>query len=275
MEDGEVRIFGSADIEVTDSKSAITIRRSPVFHLLLGGGSIAVAMLFRLIPAEMFAFDPVLVKVLLKVFSSILILLGVMIILIYILLPDRNSMTIDKMRGAITGGGLAVPFAAVTGITLKSLKIQNVTSLSIVALADGKEFFLVPGQLEGHREKMEELTALLRECVLKSRPGERPEPVETEPSKCLPAENLFLGLTFLVSGSLFSLFTYLYAPHVIFIAHGAGVLLWPVGLWICGIGITEILRIPLWKAMTNGTAMQKILFHVLLTASYILICAVH
>jgi len=275
LEDGEVKVFSSADIEVTDSKNAITIRRRPVFHFLFGGGSIAVAMLFRLIPAEMFAFDPVLVKVLFKVFSSILILLGVVIILMYILLPDRNARTIDKMRGAITGQGQAVPFAAVTRITLKSLKIQSVTSLSIVAVADGKEFFLVPGQLEWHREKMEELTALLRECVLKSRMGEGPEPVETEPSKSLPAENIFLGLTLLLSGSLFSLFTYLYAPHVIFIAHGAGVLLWPAGLWLCGIGIAELLRIPLWKAMTNGTALQKILFHVIIMLSYILICAVH
>jgi len=268
-------LLNTIDFEVKDEMGDVTIRRKPGFSLILGGGLIALAMAFQFIPIELLSDDPHAIKAVFKALSSVLILLGALIIMIYILFPSRNIRIVDKKRGSILYEGDCIPFTKVSEITLRSTSIQNVTSLSIVALVDGKELFLVPGQLEIHRSEMEELTALLRECIFNRTQTERPAPEEAEPSPGLSLESRFLAAFFLILGILFSVFTYAYAPRVVIVAHGAELLLWPFGFWIAAIGVAEIFKIPAWKTMSKGPLLHKLLFDILWTGSYFLICMIH
>ncbi len=267
-------LLNTADIEVKDEMGTITIRRKPGFYFILSGGLIGLAFLLQFIPYEMLHDAPQAVKALSNAFSSMLIILAMLMLMIYILFPNRNIRIVDKRRGSILYDGNYIPFTKVGEITLRSVSIQNVTSLSIVALVDGKEIYLVPGQLATHRVALEELTALIREYVFNTTSQEWPAPQEAEASSGLSFESRYLAAFFLILGTLFSLFTYSYAPKVILVAHGANLLLWPLGFWIAAIGVAEIFRIPVWKTMSKGPLLHRLLFDALWTGSYFLICIV-
>ncbi|MHC9544529.1 MAG: hypothetical protein AB9903_33855 [Vulcanimicrobiota bacterium] len=117
-------LLNTTDIEVKDEMGIVTIRRKPGFYFALSGGLIGMGLLFQLFPVEMFIDDPQTTKALFKVFSSMLILLGTLILMIYILQPHRNIRIVDMRRSSILYDGDCIPFTKVSEITLRSTSIM-------------------------------------------------------------------------------------------------------------------------------------------------------
>lgn len=195
-------------------------------------------------------------------FAALMGVLGLLNLSLSLRGPRRSLL--DPSTGIATVYGRASALSELSAPRIESTSIGSSTFFSLVVTQRAKNRMLMTLPA---REPLEPVLQAV--ATLLQQPG--------GPTPDLPGESFlkaFLPPFLLLLGVLWSLVGYFTMPEVILGRSGTGVLLWPLGIWIAGLGLLEWLGVPLSDAVLNfregGRRMTWI--GLLWFASYAFLC---
>jgi hypothetical protein len=84
----------------------------------------------------------------------------------------------------------------------------------------------------------------------------------------------FMGILLLVLGLIWSGTGFFFFTHLIFTGYGekSGPLVWPLGIWIAGLGIGDLAGIPIFREEKGKWRRLRTILIILYFGSYLLVC---
>lgn len=251
-------LYSGLDFLVTEQEGRIEIEQRNQLGPLIGLGSLLLA---GAVYGGAHWFPPAY-AMLMTWFAALMGVLGFLNLSLSLRGPRRSRL--DLATGIATLYGHPSALSEVSAPRIESSSIASSTFFSLVVTQRGKSRMLMTLTA---REPLEPVLQAV--ATLLQQPG--------GPAPDLPGESFlkaFVPPFLLLLGTLWSLVGYFTMSEVILGRHGSGVLLWPLGIWIAGLGIFEWLGVPLSDAVLNyregGRRMTWI--GLLWFASYFFVC---
>lgn len=250
-------LYSGLDFLVTEQDGRIEIEQRNQLGPVIGLGSLLLAG--AVYGASHWA--PPAYAMLMTWFAALMGLLGFLNLSLSLRGPRRSRL--DPAAGTASVYGRLSALSEVSAARIESTSIGSSTFFSLVVTQRGKNRMLMTLT---SRQPLEPVLQAVAATLQQS-----------DPSVVVPGESFlkaFLPPFLLLLGMLWALVGFFTMPDVILGRHGSGVLLWPLGIWIAGLGILEWLGVPLSDAVLNyregGSRMTWI--GLIWFASYAFIC---
>lgn len=263
------KVFVTPYTLVTDENGVIYVKARTrrimaiaLFGLILG----LLAYLFSRMPftvdreMEQFCF-----------WAAIIILSLAGLIFITGLLQSLNSTTVfDLNSGKMRRGAKVYDFSQIQQIALERRPFADRELFVLTAVVNGESIKLAS---ETTQDPLEKVAGFLNQQLTNSAAA-------TAIDVHLPApswvERHFIGIFLIILGAIWSGTGYFFLQDLIFIAsvNGHGPLVWPLGIWIAGLGLGDLAGIPVGRLFIRDSGRSKTGIFILLLyfATYLLLC---
>src|SRR6266568_1774404 len=261
---------------VTESNGVITLSPKGSAFLPIGGGLAicAGALFFALSRAHILdndALDQLLVwaAAIVTPAGCLLLALGVIAAIV-----NRRTKTyvLDCNRGIMTRGSATYPFSRITGFRLATVPLFNRELCVLLADIDGKEVKLA-SDLE--REPLSRVVEHLNRAVLNaaapSRPADQGVPL---PPVASAVARHSVGIFLLALGAIWSTAGYFLLQDVIITRPGVGhgPLLWPLGIWLAALGLSDFVGLPFARWVVERRSWRRYAVGAIVVGSYMVVC---
>ena len=189
------------------------------------------------------------------------------------LLQSLNSTTIfDLNSGKMQKGSKVYDFSQIQRIALEKRPFGDREIFYITAVVNGKSIKLTS---EAAKDTLEQVADFLNQQLANSGAA-----MATATDVYLPdpswVERHFIGIFLTALGVIWTGTGFFFLQNLIFevLRDGHGPLVWPLGIWIAGLGMGDLAGIPVGQLFTkaSGRSPISILILLLYFGSYILLC---
>lgn len=197
-----------------------------------------------------------------------------------------SSTVLLAIIGLLQGLNTKIIFDCNSRKMKKGSKIYDFSQIEDLGLekmpfGDSQIFFLT-AQINGKRIKLTSETALetLEKiagfCKQKLMFQEAPF-IETKDDQTSAISGLgrcFFGILLTVLGAIWTGTGFFFLQNIIITGSNSehGPLLWPLGFWIAVLGISDLIGIPVYRTLKEGSGWSKVLILILVSGTYMLIC---
>lgn len=181
-----------------------------------------------------------------------------------------STTTFDLNSGKMRKGSKEYDFSEIQRIALETRPFGDREIFFLTAVVNGEAIKLAS---ETAKDPLEKLAAFLIQRIA------NPMAVPTmDVYLPLPSwmERHFIGIFLFILGVIWAGTGFFFLQNLIFtvLGDGHGPLVWPLGIWIAGLGLGELAGIPAGRLFTRASGRSKIgiLILVLYFGSYFLLC---
>lgn len=187
------------------------------------------------------------------------------------LLQSVNSTTsFDLNSGKMRKGSKVYDFSQIQRIALEKRPFGDREIFFLTAIVNGESIKLAS---ETAKDTLEKVADFLNQRLKNSGAATATDVYRPAPSW---AKRHFIGIALILLGLIWAGTGFFFLQNLIFavLGNGHGPLVWPLGIWIAGLGLGEFAGIPVGPLLTRASGHSKtgILILVLYFVTYILIC---
>lgn len=187
------------------------------------------------------------------------------------LLQSLSSTTIfDRNSGKMRKGAKAYDFSQIQRIALERRPFGDREIFFLTAVVNGESIKIAS---ETAKDTLEAVAVFLNQGLTNSGAAMATDVYLPAPSW---VERHFVGIFLITLGVIWSGTGFFFLQNLIFtvLRNGHGPLVWPLGIWIAGLGLGDLAGIPVGRLFTRASGRSKIgiLILILYFGSYFLIC---
>jgi|GEM_PF-1715049 len=187
------------------------------------------------------------------------------------LLQSLNSTTIfDCNSGKMRKGSKAYDFSQIQRIALERRPFGDREIFFLTAVVNGESIKIAS---ETAKDTLEAVAVFLNQGLTNSTAATA---TDVYPPASSWVERHFIGIFLITLGVIWSGTSFFFLQNLIFtvLRNGHGPLVWPLGIWIAGLGLGDLAGIPVGRLFTRASGRSKIgiLILILYFGSYFLIC---
>ncbi|HLT56373.1 MAG TPA: hypothetical protein VK057_09740 [Bacillota bacterium] len=203
--------------------------------------------------------------------AAIIILPSAGLLFIIGFLQSLSSTTVfDFNSGRMRKGSKVYDLSQIQRIALERRPFADREIFFLTAVVNGESIKLAS---ETTQDPLEKVAGFLNQQLTNSAAA-------TAVDVYLPAPSWvgrhFIGIFLITLGAIWSGTGYFFLQDLIFIAsvNGHGPLVWPLGIWIAGLGLGDLAGIPVGRLFTRDSGRSKTGIFILLLyfATYLLLC---
>lgn len=264
-------VFKTSYTLVTEENGIITIRQRSRTGFLIALTELVIGILSYAASRMRFTGDGGMERFCFWAAVVILPLAGMMFIIG--LLRSLNSKTVfDCNSGKMKKGSKIYQFSQIENLKLERMPFADSEIFFVTAVINGKPLKLAS---ETTKNTLEEVAGFLNQKL-----AVRETAVTTvkkdNASTASWAGRHFIGILLVVLGLTLAGTGFVLLQDLIFTAPGNahGPLIWPLGIWITGLGLGDLIGLPVARVFKRGSEQSKVtmIIMILYFGSYFLIC---
>jgi hypothetical protein len=262
-------IYKSSYTSVTEQNGIIIIKRRIQVILLIAALELAFGALSYFASRMQLFTDGALERLCFWA-ATILLPLAAFVIIIGILQGLKSRIIFDCNLRKMRKGFKIHDFSQIETFSLEKTPFADSHLFFLTAQVNGKQLRLAS---ETTPETLEKVAGFLnRRLELQA--------VSFEPIKDyqkLAANGIgqrFIGILLVTLGVVWTGTGFFFLQRIIITGPRSehGPLLWPLGIWIAGLGIGDLLGVPVYRLLKEGSGWAKVFVAVIYFGSYMLIC---
>ena len=264
-------VFKTSNTIVTEKDGVIIIRQRNRTIILIAAIELVIGVLSYMASRMRLSGDGGIERFCFWAAAIILPLAGLMFILG--LLQGINAKVIfDCNSGKMRKGHHIYEFSQIEKLSLESMPFADSEIFFVTASINRKPIKLISETSKATLEEVAEFLnrkLAIREAAATAVKGDNPS------TASWPGRH-FIGILLIALGVIWTGTGFFFLQNLIFTGWGNehGPLIWPLGIWIAGLGLGDLIGLPVGRVLKGGSRSSRIamLIIILYFGSYFLIC---